>query len=305
MGLADRDYHQMPMNQMRGQMPGNMPPQPSRLAGCPVVKWLLISNIAVFFLDMFLGGKLLYWGHFSVGLGLEHYQLWRLLTFQFLHANGNHLLANMIGLFFFGHFVERWWGSQRFLVYYLATGVAGALLYMVLFYAGWFGTDPIPLGGEELLPASYIPLVGASAGIFGVLVCVALIAPQLRVLLFFFIPMSMRTFAIGALVFSTYMILTNGNNAGGEAGHLGGAILGFILMKNPRLLSFVAEGPWGGKKRRTIDAKIVREKKIRPRIHINMDDTEVDRILDKVNQEGVQSLTEAEKNVLRRTAGES
>ncbi len=290
------------MSEMRGQMHGHVPMQPSRLAGCPVVKWLLISNIAVFFVDMLVGGRLWSWGHFSVGLGLEHFQLWRLLTFQFLHANGNHLLANMIGLFFFGHFVERWWGSQRFLVYYLITGVAGALLYMVLFYAGWFGMDPIQVGGQ-LLPASYIPLVGASAGIFGILVGVALIAPQLRVLLFFFLPMSMRTFAIGALVFSTYMILTKGNNAGGEAGHLGGAILGFILMKNPRLLSFVAEVRRGGKKRRTIDAKIVREQKIRPRIHIDMDDSEVDRILDKVNREGVQSLTEAEKDVLRRTAG--
>lgn len=288
---------------MPGNMSGDMPSQPSRLAGCPVVKWLLISNIAVFVLDMMIGGRLADWGHFSVRLGLEQFQLWRLLTFQFLHANGNHLLANMIGLFFFGHFVEHWWGSRRFLVYYLATGVAGALLYMLLFYAGWFGTDPIPLGGGEFFPASSIPLVGASAGIFGILVCVALIAPQLRVLLFFFIPMSMRAFAIGALVFSSYMILTNGNNAGGEAGHLGGAILGFILMKNPWLISFVSEATQGVKKRRTIDAQIVREQKIRPRIHINMDDSEIDRILDKVNEEGVQSLTEAEKEVLRRTAG--
>jgi len=300
MGLADRDYQRVPSHQAYG----GMPKQPSRLGGCPVVKWLLISNIAVFFLDMMIKGQLWSWGHFSVGLGVEQFQFWRLLTFQFLHADGNHLLANMLGLFFFGHFVERWWGSRKFLVFYLATGVAGALLYMVLFYVGWFGKDPIPIGGE-LLSASYIPLVGASAGIFGILVGVALLAPNLKVFLFFILPMSMRTFAIGALVFSTFMILSNGNNAGGEAGHLGGAILGFILMKKPRLLSFIKDGPSHGQKRTTVDAKIVHEKKIRPRIDINMADSEVDRILDKVSSEGLQSLTEAEKAVLKRMAGKS
>ena len=281
-----------------------MPSQPTRLAGAPVVKWLLIINIAVYYLDMlFFKWNLWNWGHFSVGLGLQKFQIWRFLTFQFIHANGRHLLFNMLGLFFFGHFAERWWGSRKFIVYYLVCGMAGALMYVVLFYLGLFGKAPVAVG-NELLPASYIPMVGASAGIFAILVCVAIIAPNLKVYLFFFLPMSMRVFAIGALVFSVYVILTNGNNAGGEAGHLGGAILGFILMKNPHLLGFIGDSSGRRNKHRTIDATIVREKKLRPQININMNDSEIDRILDKVNREGMQSLTESEKEILRRTAGE-
>ncbi|MFK7911497.1 MAG: rhomboid family intramembrane serine protease [Akkermansiaceae bacterium] len=296
MGLSDRDYHRNPPPQGMG----GMPRQPSRLASAPVVKWLLIINIAVYFSDMlFFDWRLSMWGHFSAGYALEKFQLWRFLSFQFLHADGRHLLFNMLGLFFFGHFAERWWGSKKFLYYYLATGVAGAVLYVILYYVGWFGKAPIQVG-DELLSAAYIPLVGASAGIFGILACVAVIAPNLRVYLFFVIPMSMRLFAIGALVFSTVIIITNGDNAGGEAGHLGGAILGFALMKFPHFLNFAKEKRKGGRK--VVEAQVLRDSKMRPRISINLDDSEIDRILDKVNSEGLQSLTEEERDLLRRIA---
>ena len=113
-----------------------------------MVKWLLIINVAVWLLDMLTvwlldmltnsapqmqRSFLWSWGHFSiVAAAVEQFQLWRFLSFQFLHANGHHLLVNMLGLFFFGHFAERWWGSRKFLFFYLATGVAGALFYVVL-----------------------------------------------------------------------------------------------------------------------------------------------------------------------------
>lgn len=314
MGIDDRSYQQPPA--FRGY--GQDDPGSSRLAGSPVIKWLLIINVTVWLLEMITnkapvppaglqrGHDSFFWnwGHFSVGYAVEHFQVWRFFTFQFLHANGHHLLVNMLGLFFFGHFAERWWGSRKFLFFYLSTGVAGALFYVLLFYLGWFGKEPIPVGNGLALPASFIPMVGASAGIFGILACVTIIAPNLRVLLFFFIPMSMRTFAILALGISVVVIGLNMNNAGGEAGHLGGAILGFVLMRYPHLLSFLSDNNTSRMSRRVVDAKIVREKKIRPRVHINMEDSEVDRILDKVSREGLQSLTEEEREILRRAAGE-
>lgn len=305
MGISDRTYQQSPPHQTFDAGPR----RPSRLDGSPVVKWLLIINVAVWLLDMLTNSApqmqrsfLWSWGHFSIGLAVEQFQLWRFLSFQFLHANGHHLLVNMLGLFFFGHFAERWWGSRKFLFFYLATGVAGALFYVVLFYIGVFGSAPIPIGGGQTVPATYIPMVGASAGIFGILACIAVIAPNLRVLLFFIVPMSMRNFAVLALGISVVVILFNLNNAGGEAGHLGGAILGFILMKNPWLLSFISDDTMLSRRRRVVDATIVREKKLRPRININMDDSEVDRILDKVSREGLQSLTEQERDILKRVA---
>ena len=135
MGISDRTYQQSPPHQSFDAGPR----RPSRLDGSPVVKWLLIINVAVWLLDMLTNSApqmqrsfLWSWGHFSVAAAVEQFQLWRFLSFQFLHANGHHLLVNMLGLFFFGHFAERWWGSRKFLFFYLATGVAGALFYVVL-----------------------------------------------------------------------------------------------------------------------------------------------------------------------------
>ncbi len=292
---------------------GYMAPPTSRLDGCPVVKWLLIINIVVFLLEM-LGNSaprvpngyvrghdsfLWNWGYFSFDQVFKHGQVWRVITFQFLHANGMHIFANMLGMYFFGHFVERWWGSARFLVFYLACGVAGAIFYsLLLVLPGFIPSDE-----------GYVHMIGASAGLYGILIAVALLAPDLKVFLFFVIPMSMRVFAIGVLCFAAYHAFTNGNNAGGEAGHLGGAILGYILMRNPQWLNW-ADSFWhryqtrntmrGG--RRVIDAEIVRKPKIRPRTHIRMDDSAIDRILDKVNREGIQSLTDEEREILRRSA---
>ena len=141
MGISDRPYQQSsPRQNFNGAAR-----QPSRLDGSPVVKWLLIINVAVWLLDMMTNAApqtqrsfLWSWGHFSVAAGVEQLEIWRFVSFQFLHANGYHLLVNMLGLFFFGHFAERWWGSRRFLCFYLATGVAGALFYVLLFYLGWF-----------------------------------------------------------------------------------------------------------------------------------------------------------------------
>ncbi len=296
MGISDRSYQQSaPHQNFNGATR-----EPSRLEGCPVVKWLLIINVAVWLLDMMTNSApqtqrsfLWEWGNFSVAAGVEQLEVWRFVSFQFLHANGHHLLVNMLGLFFFGHFAERWWGSRKFLFFYLSTGVVGALFYVLLFYLGWFAKQ-----GYD----SSIPMVGASAGIFGILACVAVIAPNLQVLLFFFIPMKMRTFALMALSISVVVIVLNLNNAGGEAGHLGGAILGFILMRNPQLLSFISNEVMISRHRPIVDATIVREKKLRPRINIDMDDTEIDRILDKVSREGLQSLTNEERDVLRRVS---
>lgn len=283
MGIADRDYGRFPS----GHHSSSYGAPPGRLAGCPVTKWLMISNIAIFFIDIFTNRILSGLGHFSVGYGIEQMQLWRLLTFQFLHVDGMHLLFNMFGLYMLGPFVEPYWQSKRYLVFYLLCGIAGVVLYMIIFYAGWFGSS------------AYRPLVGASAGVYGIFVCAAAIAPNIKVLFMFFIPMTMRQLALLLLTVSVVIILFNLSNAGGEAGHLGGVILGFILTKNPRLLAFIK--PRLGSSRQKSARK--KRQKMKPRIEINMDDTEVDRILDKVSKEGVQSLTEAEKETLKRSAG--
>jgi hypothetical protein len=110
----------------------------------------------------------------------------------------------------------------------------------------------------------------------------------------------MRQLAIAMIVISIGSILFRiGGNEGGEAGHLGGAILGFILMRYPRLLG------------RDQVVTIRREgkpfvSKLRPRTNVELErDSDVDLILDKISREGFQSLTEAEREVLRKAAGKN
>ncbi|NRB28615.1 MAG: rhomboid family intramembrane serine protease, partial [Roseibacillus sp.] len=110
MGYADRDYFRE----------GATRP-PGRLAGAPVVKWLLWTNIGVFLVGVFLNWAATFeqLGAFTVREGLFGFQLWRLITFQFLHADLGHLLFNSIAIYFFGSFVEQEIRSRGFLVFYL------------------------------------------------------------------------------------------------------------------------------------------------------------------------------------------
>lgn len=251
----------------------------------PVVRALLIANVTIFFLDLFLGNPLLQFGTFTIQTAIFELRIWEFLTFQFLHGSLGHILFNSIGLYFFGPWMENWWGSKKFLIFYLLCGCAGAAFYTLLMTLG-------------LLPGTLdTGLIGASAGIYGIFIGVAVIAPNLRArLLFPPIELSMRQLAIALMVISSgAIILKWGGNEGGEAGHLGGAILGFILVRYPRLLSFAK--PREPKSKRTY------EPKIRPRSEImRQQDSDVDLILDKISREGFQSLSAEEREILQKAA---
>ena len=264
------------------------------MALAPVTKWLLIANIAVFLVDLFIGNRIFYFGALTVNSAVYEGRVWEFLTFQFLHDPTGimHILFNSIGLYFFGPFVERWWGSwQKFLFFYLLCGIAGGLGFVAVIQLGIVNGDV------------FTPLVGASAGIYGLLIGTAVIAPDARVqLLFPPVNLAMRTFAIGLMCFAVVMIGINYWNAGGEAGHLGGAVAGFLLMKFPGFLM-------RGKRRRkmeVISPKGYRrggESKMRPRSKwAGGDDTEVNRILEKVSREGLGSLSDEERRKLQEEA---
>ena len=212
--------------------------------------WIILACVAVFVLDlvlMYFGrggwvkvgdvtllmGPLQYWGHFSQYFAIERLQLWRFVTFQFLHGNLHHLLFNMLALYFFGPLVEYYLRPRQFLVFYLLCGVGGALFYLVLLMLGYrIGT-------------ATVPLVGASAGIFGVLIACALIAPHAMVYLFGLIPMRLVTLAYFFIIYAVLQVAFLGANAGGEAAHLGGAAMGVLLMRKTNWLERIA---WTGKR---------------------------------------------------------
>jgi membrane associated rhomboid family serine protease len=294
MGMADRDYHRD-----QGRRGGHGAGFMARLT--PVVKWLLIANIGIFLLDYvvlpsvldlrvdpFHPPPLLKWGAFAIQSALIDFRLWEFITFQFLHGSVGHVLFNSIGIYFFGPWMERWWGSKKFLLFYLLCGVAGAAFFTLLTVLG-------------VLPGDMeTPMVGASAGIYGIFIGVAFIAPDLRVMLLFPpIELSMRTLAVILLVISTGAILLSwGGNEGGEAGHLGGAILGFILMRYPGLL-----GRGGVRSMRPGLSRSPASPKLRPRSRLLEEpDSAVDLILEKISREGFQSLTDEERQTLQKAS---
>jgi membrane associated rhomboid family serine protease len=238
MGIYDRDYWQAP-------------PQQTRFGSVQmwsVNTWIIAINIAVFLLDSVLDhaglgynvqyiygnyvfrdhfAPLNYWGHFSAYTAIENLQLWRFITFQFLHANLQHILFNMFALYFFGPIIENFLGSRRYLFFYLICGTAGGVSYLILLML------------HILVSAPWVPLVGASAGIFGVLMAAAQIAPDATVLIYGIIPMRLRMMAWLLLAVAVYTTFTGGANAGGEAAHLGGAAAGFWLIRSPKILNLL------------------------------------------------------------------
>lgn len=241
-----------------------------------MVKWLLIINFVVYIVGVLTFesfGKYFYeYGAVlpdSLGKGL---QLWRLVTYQFLHDPSDifHLVFNLMVLFFFGPILERQWGSRRFLKFYLFAGAAGGLVYTVLALAGVLDVGP---------------MVGASGAIYGLVAAIAVLYPRMKVLLWGIIPMTMVWLVILVVIVSL-MKIAAGSNTGGELAHLTGLAVGFLYVKYQPLMSHFRmerhKGAWA--------------RKMEDQLRFQQ---EVDRILEKVHQEGIASLNAREKEILQ------
>jgi membrane associated rhomboid family serine protease len=238
-----------------------------------------------------------YWFHFSTKQVLGNAQVWRLVGFQFLHADMFHLMFNMIGLYFFGPLVERYLGGKRYLAFYLLCGIFGALFYLVLNLGGYIAAEVFGLHSVPglLVNATGTPLIGASAGVFGVLMAGAFLAPNAKVLVFFLLPMRLATMAWLLVGFSVVSILFNLNNSGGEAAHLGGAAAGWWFIRHPDSLHGLFD--LAGRMDPTSKHFAGRNRPVSVSDHAH-----VDRILDKISQQGLQSLTKKEKQILEQAS---
>ena len=192
-----------------------------------LVKNLLIINILLYF-----GSRLLLSS--SSGLNLYDYlilhhfvspdfQPYQLITHMFMHANFAHLFFNMFALFMFGSALERVWGPRKFLIFYILSGLGAALLHM-----GYMSFE-YPTALLKTDPG----MLGASGAVYGVLTAFALYWPNTE-LFFLFIPFPIK--AKYAILFLVILELTLGfgNLAGDNIAHfahLGGALIGFILVK--------------------------------------------------------------------------
>jgi membrane associated rhomboid family serine protease len=270
----------------------------------PAIKHLLIANAIVFALNAISLGRLSgpgpdgsggFWFAFSWDLGLEGFGLGlvRLVTYQFTHsfANAWHFLGNMLVLYFMGTIAEQKLGYRGTVKLYLAGGLCGALLHLVL---------------ASMQGYQNIPLVGASGACYAFLVYAAYRFPN--ALVFGFIQLAVVAALLVFVAFYQTFVGLAGGFGGGVAhdAHLGGAALGFLAYKKNWFVDWgdhagVARPSWFGSILQGLrDQRVKRDQQ-----NALAQQQQLDEILKKVKSDGLASLTQAERRFLERVSKDS
>jgi len=181
----------------------------------PVTRNLLIANVAVFLLQQVMGQLLMvYFALWPLGSGL--FGVWQIVTSAFMHGSVTHILFNMLALYMFGGAIERVFGERRYLAYYFVCVVSAAITQLIV--AGISG--------------SIYPTVGASGGVFGLLLAFAIYFPHNRVMLLFPpIPMPARVFVLLYAALELYLGVTGTQEGVAHFAHLGGMAGGYAMLR--------------------------------------------------------------------------
>lgn len=258
------------------------------------VMWLVIANVVVHFVNVLSTN----WWHggltHTFGLSLEgvtRFHFWQPLTYMFLHDVGGiwHLALNMIMLYFIGSEVERSLGRDRFLKFYATCGIVGGLAYLALAFINSRYFD--------------IPLIGASGAVYGVLMAAIIFFPQMQIIFIIF-PMPIRVFGLILAAMLLLQIISPGGvaNLGGEVCHVAGAGTGLAIFYTwgimPKIRLGSGESPsFFGRRPATRRGEGAWARKQKA---LAAERAEVDRILAKVHDQGLQSLSRKEKKILTR-----
>ena len=187
----------------------------------PAVKILIITNVALFLLNIIVGNVMTLRLGLSPQAVFEQFAIWQPITYMFLHSTGGlgHVLFNMLALWMFGTELERTWGTRFFTKYYFITGIGAAATSLLL---------------SLFVDAIYYSVtVGASGAIYGLLVAYAMYFPHRTIYMIIF-PLPARVFVLiaGAIAFMSSL----GGPGGGVAhtAHLGGLVVGYLYLKTLR-----------------------------------------------------------------------
>lgn len=280
----------------------------------PVIKNLLIINGVIFFLmTMFQNVSfngipseniIIRW-FALMPLGSGYFELWQLITYQFLHGGFSHILFNMFALWMFGAEIELNWGSKKFLLYYLLCGVGAGLLHMFL---------------APLLTGSAAPTIGASGAVYGIMIAFAMMFPDRPVYLYFLLPIKAK-YLITFLVLMEFMLIDSAGSGVAHLAHLGGAIVGFafIMLDKDIYVPFKTMFRRQNFKRKSSNyfddydsgffksrSKSSYNNDIKDASFYDLEENddeiitqeEIDRILDKISKHGYAGLSDKEKKIL-------
>ena len=180
----------------------------------PVTQALLLINVAIFCLDQFVGNWFTQlFALWPIGHG---FLPWQVATYAFLHGNFFHLFFNMLGLWMFGAELERVWGSKRFTHFYAASVLSAAVAQLLV----------------TALLGTFGPTVGASGGLFGLLLAFGMMFPN-RIIMPLFPPIPMKAKIFVAVFGGLELILGVTGSATGVAhfAHLGGMLGGYLMIR--------------------------------------------------------------------------
>lgn len=272
-----------------------------------LVTWLVLINVGVHIIHRISANASpnTFAEIFGLSLaGLARLRIWQLGTYMFVHSPDNllHIIFNMVLLFFVGREIERGFGRQRFIWFYITCGVIGGLAYLVLGAFSYPGptmeTQGLVQGEPQRVVQTYYntPLVGASGAVWGLLIAAMIFYPHMQIIFIIF-PMPIRVFGLIILAILFLQAISPGGvrNLGGEVCHFGGAMAGVGILYywgvmpsirlgsggGPSIMGRLRKGAWARKQRRLAEEQL-----------------EVDRILDKVRREGINSLNRREKKIL-------
>lgn len=280
---------------------------------------IIFINVAVFVVFNVLHVILFFSGGTSFYEAIESYFLipasipvfltrpWTLITYFFMHAGFMHILFNMLFLYWFGLIIKEFVGGGKVVSLFVLGGIAGGLFYLLIY-------NLIP-GYQDRVATSV--MLGASGGVYAVVVGAATLSPNYTIHLLFLGPVRIKYIAL-FYVFMSF-VQTTGTNAGGELAHLGGAALGFLFIKQLQsgvdmgkpvhwflafIKSFFVHQPKvhvSYKKSASEKASAKKKKtstKASSSSSTNVSQEEIDAILDKISQHGYESLSKDEKQKL-------
>lgn len=260
----------------------------------PMVKKLLIINVAVFFLQLLMPNMGLIssertlhpFGAFFALIPqyvVESGYVWQLITYQFLHGGLIHILFNMFMLWMFGVELESVWNETAFLRFYLTCGVVAGLSAVVFNYG-------------------IVPTVGASGAIFGILGAFALYWPDRELFIWGIIPIKAKYAVLIAGGLELMLGVSRLNTGIGHMAHLGGLVMGlsYVMLSDPQKPLMKPLWDWWGKRKAHKKQRQWEQRKEEQREMIE----EVNRILDKLNRMTWEELTEEEQKKIQRYSDE-
>ncbi|MBW4891185.1 rhomboid family intramembrane serine protease [Mucilaginibacter sp. HMF5004] len=214
-------------------------------------------------------------------------RFWTPLTYMFMHAGIWHIVMNMIWFYWMGQIFEEYLGGKKLLNVYFLGGLVGAVFFIVAY-------NVFPLFAAERNGAT---AVGASASIMAVIVGTATLLPNYTIFLFIFGEVRLKWLAIVFVIFDLFGLV--GSNAGGAFAHLGGAFLGFIYIRQLQKGNDI--GAWFGKLFKP-KSKLKVVYKNSKNTNTKPQQDEIDRILDKISNSGLDSLSKQERDTLSKAS---